>query len=376
MIDIRVFIDSYVPRQLVGRDEQLELLRQSISLFKKNRITANHILLGVTGSGKTATLLYALKEQLIQDEDYLFVDCKEHNTARKVLAQLGGVPLTKRNTATKVIDCLDDKLKEKSRIIVLDDITKVSDFTKLMDMLNALYRKYACPVFITTNMQELETELPDDARMTFFFEKIFFPKYSATELEAIVLNRLKEANATLPCEVVKHLVALAAPEGSARMALDIARRMVETGGQDENCLRRVVRRIRLHEIVDMLKGMPRSEQKILFYIAKSSIMQACGGRWPDHEELKKLDRLGKVKTGDIVADLDMNLKTVNRILVHLEQATGTIHTQMRYGGREGNYKLAWPSPYFLNKVKDYREVYEMIKSQPLTELRSSILDYE
>jgi Cdc6-like AAA superfamily ATPase len=376
MLNISVFTDAYIPKRLVGRNKQLQTLRESISLFKKNKITASHILLGVTGSGKTATLLYALQEQLIRGEDYLFVDCKEHNTTRKALAELGGAKLRETSTAAGVIDHLDNKLKEKNRIIILDDIGRVHDFPKLIDMLNALYRKYACPLFITTNKPMLEIELPHDARMTFFFEKIFFPKYSPLELKEIVVDRLREAGAQLPDEIIQHIVALATPEGSARMALDITRRMLEIGGQDENSLRRVMRGIELQEFMDVLNGMPKSELQVLFYITKTAIMRAFDGKWPDdYEKVKKLERVGKVRSGDIVSDLDMNLKTVNRILLHLEKEVGVIHTQMRYGGREGNYKLAWPSDYFMNKVKNYFEIYQMVADQPLAPTHRSILTY-
>lgn len=215
--------DEYIPETILHREEQLLEIGKVFKNFKKTGMGVNLALLGVTGSGKTTVI-----RSIIETENSsIYINCAETKTTFRTLMQICG---KKVKTRSDILAEVITSLKENPRILVFDEIDKITDLTSFVNDLNTIYRKTMTPIIIITLKRDIVESMPSDVRKTLFFKKITLPSYNADELRDILKSRLKFIDMKfneLDTGKINYLCAVSAKQGSARIMLNILIRCIQ-----------------------------------------------------------------------------------------------------------------------------------------------------
>ena len=176
--------DKFIPQRFLFREGQYNQIKKIFSDFKEDRYMAtNLIILGTTGAGKTSMIRKIINEQ----DNNLFVSAMENKTTNRILKALSGKKLC---SDSELIQCLVKLLNENPKILIIDEVGKIQDPENFCNTLNAIYRLTNVPIIVITNKWTFIEEMPDDAKLTLFFNKVEFPSYSAIQLKEILKERL------------------------------------------------------------------------------------------------------------------------------------------------------------------------------------------
>lgn len=212
-----VFTESYLPKEILHRDDQLNEIRKIFDNFKKFGFGTNMIITGVTGSGKTTIIKKIIKER----DNSIYINCLEYDSPVKALRSIFK---TKSRDYSDVIADIKIKLKKTPKILVVDEPHRMSNYNRFIDALNFLYREFTFPIILVTNKRDFINTIHHDAKMTLNFERLSLPAYTASEIKDILNARLKIIKVNLPDMnnlFVSKLAAYSAKAGSCRTALSI-----------------------------------------------------------------------------------------------------------------------------------------------------------
>lgn len=222
----------YEPNVLLHRDEQIREIENVFEKFKEFGVGTNKILIGSSGTGKTAVIQSISKKR----DNCIYISAADEKTSCRILRK--ACPKDAK-TINKVIEFLKTELKDNKKILIIDEINKVNRIWELFDDLNTIYRETQTPIILITNRRDLIDKMPDDAKNTLFFSRVEFLPYNAIQLKDIVKDRLrimpKELTRDIEEGVIEFVCAKAVQEsGSARVALDIMRQCLleQTFNQD------------------------------------------------------------------------------------------------------------------------------------------------
>lgn len=175
--------EQYIPDKFLFREEQVHKITQTFINFKNKSLANNLILLGTTGAGKTSIL----QKIILDQNNNLFVSANENRTTNRILKKLSG---KNHRSDSELLSSLINQLKQEPKIIVIDEVGKITDIENFCNILNALYRETGIPIIIATNKWTFIEEMPDDARLTLFLNRVEFPCYNAVQLKEILKYRL------------------------------------------------------------------------------------------------------------------------------------------------------------------------------------------
>jgi len=217
--------DNYQPERILHRDYQINSIKNVFKNFKEQGHAQNLIVFGVTGSGKTTTI-----KKIICDEDnHYFGSGAITNTSFKTLKSMFDLNC---NTYEKLLKDIILKLKEEPGIIIIDELNKIMDIANLFNNLNTIYRETGCPLILVTNRRTIFEDIPDDARLTLFLEKVEFESYNALQLYDIIFERLDLIKDRIKVDIEKNeagirkICAMGGKEASARIVLNITLKCV------------------------------------------------------------------------------------------------------------------------------------------------------
>jgi len=238
---------TYVPDQLLHRDIQIKDIVDIIAPSLKKDKPSNIIIIGKTGTGKTAVVNYIGKELMKADSgtnncQYIYVNCEVIDTPYSILYNISNQIITDPNNKIPFTGWSLDKIfvevvkfvdeADKVFIIVLDEIDKSfkkngDDIFYFLTTINEMLKKSrVATIGITNNSKFTEECLTPQIRSRLGEEKIVFPPYSPQQLIDILNDRAKIAfypNA-LDSSVVNYCAAVSAQDsGDARKALDLLR---------------------------------------------------------------------------------------------------------------------------------------------------------
>lgn len=221
---IKQLTDYYTPNHLLFRESQIEEIEKCIKNFIKFKVGANKILVGASGTGKTATI----KHLMNKNDNCIYISASDEKTSNRILRQI--CP-KKIKTIDKVIKNLKQELTDNPKVLIIDEINKVNRIHELFDDLNTIYRETQVPIILITNRRDLIEKMPDDAKKTLFFSRVEFFPYDAIQLKEIVKDRLnlipEDLVKSIPEGFLEYICARANQEGgSARIALDMTMRSI------------------------------------------------------------------------------------------------------------------------------------------------------
>jgi len=315
--NLSVFYEDYIPPRMIIRDKQIEQIKQAIDNFIKDGVASNLQLQGVTGSGKTSTLMYVIKDY--DPNLFAIVKGKQVKGVRDVLVQIAGLTPLARQRATDLMPDVIKTLQQKRRIIIIDDVTAISSWLELLGYLDGIYRAVQVPIFVTTNSFKFLDKLPDDVRHTLLFFRVDFPAYSAQDLYQIVKDRVELAGVSIPDETLRLIAAYAAQVGSARDALTMTRTAIQLGKTSPEGIQELQKIIEEQTFLDYISKLAPKERQVFGYLLQRYV----------HEKKP-------IPVRDISKDLHLSPSRTAQIVTGLEQYE-VIQTTMERG--RGNFRV-------------------------------------
>jgi len=317
--NLSVFYEDFIPPRMVVRDKQIEQIKQAIDNFIKDGVASNLQLQGVTGSGKTSTLMYVIKDY---DPDlFVIVKGKQVKGVKDVLAQIVGLTPLARQRAPDLMPDAIKALKQKRRIVVIDDVTAISSWLELLGYIDGIYRATQVPIFVTTNSFKFLDKLPDDVRHTLLFFRVDFPAYSAQDLYQIVKDRVDLAGVSIPDETLRLIAAYAAQVGSARDALTMARTAIQLSKTSPEGIQELQKIIEEQTFLDYISKLAPKERQVFSYLLQRYV----------HERKS-------IPVRDISRDLHLSPSRTSQLVTGLEQYE-VIQTRTEKGRDGGNYRV-------------------------------------
>lgn len=279
--------ENYVPKRILFRDKELNELREVFNNFEKWKVGTNIALLGVTGSGKTTLLKQILKEK----DNSVYISCLDTKSPCNTIKKICN---SKKRTFSDVQSETVNMLKANPKIIILDEIDKVSNLTELFNCLNYIYRETQVPIIIATLKRDIIQKLPIDARNTLFFEKISLPSYNVSQLKDIILERISEMSIKINIDdgALNYICALSGRQGSARVLIKLLLGCLQKDNFKQEFINSMFVRIMKEEMFGFIDDLNPTEREFI-----NNIIVECG----DSGEVKscELEKLMNLTPGRI-----------------------------------------------------------------------------
>jgi len=322
----RVLYPEFVPERLPFRDAQIDELVYAFKPLSEGRKTKNVFVFGSTGTGKTVTVRFVLKElQEYSDRvRALYLNCFEKNSRHAVLVELAnflGAAVPERGLSTAEIHSqFLESLKNCtfSPIIVLDEFDQLlaNDGQELLyDLLRTTEQGLrAIPIVLVSNNAEIPAMLEQRVKSSLQASSLSFEPYTPTQLKEILRQRADYAfnQGVLEKEVVNVAAAHAARlGGDARIAIESllnAGRIAEKENSQKVCLKHLKQAFETVETSVGRKKLPllsKEEKLLLRLIAESekgidsgelfSSFRKAGGKVSDRRFREVLSTLEKQK---------------------------------------------------------------------------------
>ncbi len=207
---------EYNPQKLFGRETQLKKIWSEVKYALQRRIPLkNFFLYGFPGTGKTATINLIIKEiiQWAQQNNVLVPNicvnnCAIYNTPYRILRDICNhfkvyLPqsgISTEDAYTRILKIME-RQKQSQFILILDELDFLFKNKKVAN--NFLYKLIRNPLskqessYISiigiTNEIKLIDLFDERVKSSFTPEKIYFPPYSALELQKILYTRAEKA---------------------------------------------------------------------------------------------------------------------------------------------------------------------------------------
>ena len=137
--DATVFEDEHLPREIVGRNSQMNEVTDALAPVEEGVRAENCFLFGPSGAGKTTVARAAVRElrREVLDVPTAYVNCWKDYTRSSVLERaantLADAAVPKNAPTRELIDTLQDGLDSPS-VIILDEVDQLQDSNVLYDL--------------------------------------------------------------------------------------------------------------------------------------------------------------------------------------------------------------------------------------------------
>ena len=352
--------NTYVPPQLIHRDSQIQEIVNIIAPSLKKDKPSNILIIGKTGTGKTAVVKYVGDELLkanseLNNCDYLYINCETVDTPYSILYNISnhiisdpnkGIPFTGWSLE-KAFNTLIRFIDEANKVfnIVLDEIDQSytrngDDIFYFLTTINEMLVNSRVSIIGITNNSKFNEMLNPKIRSRLGEEKIIFPPYSPNELVDILTERSREAfyPDVLDESVIPYVAAISAQDsGDARKALDLLRisaDIAERNGDKkvtEAHVNYARQKIELDASAEIVKSLTVQSKLVMLAIIKN----------PGNAE-------GQITTGDVFSiyrmfanNLGVPVLTQRRVgdLISELDMLGIINARVRSLGRKGRTKI-------------------------------------
>lgn len=371
----KILQSSYIPENLPHRmdkiNEVVEIIAPSLNKDKPSNI----LIIGKTGTGKTAVMNYIGKELKKADPSqencsFIYVNCEVVDTPYGILYNISNqiiIDPSKRIPFTgwsldKIFSELTEYIDKENKIfiIVLDEIDRSfqkngDDIFYYLTTINELLENSKVSIIGITNNAKFTEFLSPKIKSRLGEEKIIFPPYSVNQLQDILYERAKEAfdEGTLDEEVIPYCSALSAQEmGDARRALDLLRMsadLAERNGDSKVTaahVRFAKNKIELDAVSEVIKTLTVQSKTVLMSVIKNTE-----------------DGMSTMTTGDVyttykhiceaISQSSLTQRRVAGLISELDML-GIVHARVKSFGRAGRTKEI--------ELNTPKEIVGMIKS--------------
>lgn len=333
--------NTYVPPQLVHRDSQIDDIVNIIAPSLNKDKPSNILIIGKTGTGKTAVIKYIGEELKKADTtrnncDFLYINCETVDTPYSILYNISnhivkdpsqGIPFTGwslEKAFTTLIRLIDDV--DKIFIIVLDEIDQSynrngDDIFYFLTTINEMLNHSCVSIIGITNNSKFHEMLSPKIRSRLGEEKVIFPPYTPVELIDILNERAKEAfyPDSIDDEVIPLVAAISAQDsGDARKALDLLRLSADIAERNNdkiitaahvNCARQ---KIEIDASTEIVKSLTLQSKLVLVAIIKNPGNAegdiTTGDVYNVYSQFARklgISPLSQRRVGDLISEMDM-----------------------------------------------------------------------
>ncbi len=347
---------SYTPEELPHRGEQIHQLARILVAPLRGETPSNLLIYGKTGTGKTASVKYVVKElkrvssHAPRMVEPVYLNCEVVNTQYRILATLANtfldklrerygrehanslgfpesVPMTGWPT-DEVYRCFFRALDHDPQlaVIVLDEIDRLvlksgDEVLYNLTRMNSDLIKAKVSIVGISNDLNFMNYLDPRVRSSLSEEELVFPPYNALQLKDILEKRaeMSYADGVLGDGVISLCAAHAAREhGDARRALDLLRiagELAEREGVEMVTVTHVqlaFEKMEKDKMVEVVRTLPSQSKLVLFSVVllteKNSRKIVTGDVYAVYRALCRqsgLDVLTQRRVSDLISELDM-----------------------------------------------------------------------
>lgn len=349
-------LEEYTPKNLVGRDEELDQYHAALQPVINGETPSNIFLYGKSGVGKTAATRFLMKQLRRDVKKYddislnvIEINCDGLNSSYQVAIRIinkirgsgdriseTGYPQSRvYNFLWKELDKLGGTV-----LIALDEVDHINDDSILYQIPRARSNGYIQQAKIgligISNDLTFHDSLSAKVRSSLCEKEVSFPPYNANELQQVLKQREKVAfhEDALSEEVIPLCAAYGAQDaGDARQALDLLleagdlARMEEDDRITEDHVDRAKRRLERDRIVEGVSDLTEHGRLILYAL---TIIEAEG-------ETPARSREVRSRYKQICVEADREPLTTRRMRDHLADLSmlGVVSSTQRNEGMSG-----------------------------------------
>lgn len=290
-----VLQSAYFPEEVIHREEQINQIAKILAPSLRLERPSNIFVYGKTGTGKTLTVQYTLKEitKISQRENiplkYIYINCKlkkvadtEYRLIAEIARHLGkSIPPTGLPT-DEVYNIFYKAINQEKKIIilVLDEIDQLvkkigDEVIYNLTRINTELKESQVAIIGISNDVMFADNLDPRVKSSLSEEEIVFPSYNALQIQDILKKRCSEAvkEGVIEEGVIAKCAAYAAREhGDARRALELIRVAVEIAerkGLSKITLKEIdesEEKIEKDRVIDIITTQPKQFQIVLYSI--------------------------------------------------------------------------------------------------------------
>ncbi|MFT4343446.1 MAG: ORC1-type DNA replication protein [Candidatus Woesearchaeota archaeon] len=288
---------NYLPDEVEHRDKEINLIAEILASSLRMEKPSNLFIYGKTGTGKTLSIQYTIK-QLLQTAEannlpvtILYINCKlkkiadtEYRIIAQFIRELGkDVPPTGLPT-DEVYKIFINIIEQRKQIVILvldeiDQLVKKAGDEILYNLtrVNTELKKAQLSIIGISNDLMFADNIDPRIKSSLSEEELVFPPYNAFQLKEILKERAKIAfvdKVIQPGLIEKCSAYAARDHGDARRAVELLRvagELAERVGSkivDIEHLDKAEEKIEKDRIIDIVSTQPKQHQLVLYSIIK------------------------------------------------------------------------------------------------------------
>lgn len=371
----KILQSSYIPDNLPHRMDKINEIVEIIAPSLNKDKPSNILIIGKTGTGKTAVMNYVGKELKKADEEqqnccFIYVNCEVVDTPYGILYNVANQIIVDPNkripftgwSLDKIFAELTDYIDKEDKIfiIVLDEIDRSfqkngDDIFYFLTTINEVLQNSRVSIIGITNNAKFTEFLSPKIKSRLGEEKIIFPPYNSEQLQDILYERAKDAfdEKVLDEDVIPYCAALSAKDmGDARRALDLLRMSADIAERNGDKgitvahVRSAKNKIELDAVSEVIKTLTIQSKTVLMSVIKNTE-----------------DGMTTMTTGDVYTTymqicnaIGQSILTQRRVagLISELDMLGIVHARVKSFGRAGRTKEI--------ELSTPKEIVAMLKS--------------
>ena len=355
----KILQSSYIPSNLPHRDDKINEIVEIVAPSLNKDKPSNILIIGKTGTGKTAVMNYIGKELKKADEkqencSFIYINCEVVDNPYGILYNISNQIISDPNKKIPFTGWSLDKIfselttyidkEDKIFIIVLDEIDRSfqkngDDIFYYLTTINEILEQSRVSIIGITNNAKFTEFLSPKIKSRLGEEKVIFPPYTVNQLKDILYERAKEAfdDGILDDDVIPYCAALSAQEmGDARRALDLLRMSADIA--ERNGDRKITaahvksakNKIEQDAVSEVIKTLTVQSKTVLLSVIKNTE-----------------DGMTTMTTGDVYTTykyiceaISQSILTQRRVagLISELDMLGIVHARVKSFGRAGRTK--------------------------------------
>ena len=371
----KILLNTYVPENLPHRDELIGQIAEIISPALSKNKPSNILIIGKTGTGKTAVINYIGKELKKPDPfesncSFIYINCEIVDTPYGILYNIANqiisdpsrkIPFTGWSV-DKILTELTSYIDENNKIFIvtLDEIDRTftkngDDIFYYLTSINSGLKNSMISIIGITNNTKFTDLLSTRIKSRLGEMKIIFPPYTVEQLQDILYDRAKEAfdDGILSEGVIPYCAALTAQEGGdARRALDLLRMSAEIAERNGDSLiseahvKSAKDNVEMDAVAEVVKTLNLQSKVVLMSIIKNTEegknVMITGDVFSTYKYLCEITGTSAItqrRVADLISELDM---------------LGIVHARVKSFGRAGRTKeieLSVSQEFLMNLLK-------------------------
>ena len=226
---------SSTPDTVIGRDDEIQKLEAALSPLTRRTAPENVVVYGPAGVGKTTTVTHVCDQLEAQSQvRTVHINCWQYNTRSSLLSELLinlGYPWTRKG---KPIDAALRRLEEwvakhQCVAVILDEFDRHRSQTDIIYDLHHVSTAVdnELGVILIANTSPSEFHLNPRSRSRLNYQPVYFARYDADELYAILQDRTEDAfqsDAVTDAVLVRIADHVAETGGDCRHAIELLHR--------------------------------------------------------------------------------------------------------------------------------------------------------